>query len=58
MRTKKKKKKGVCAFQNKFTQLCIFGYKVRDFTTAPLPTCPCPTHLPHFRKTNGELKCE
>lgn len=54
----KKKKKGVCAFQNKFTQLCIFGYKVRDFTTAPLPTCPCPTHLPHFRKTNGELKCE
>lgn len=45
MRTKKKKKKGVCAFQNKFTQLWIFGYKVRDFTTAPLPPCPCP-HTP------------
>lgn len=39
----KKKEKGVCAFQNKFTQLWIFGYKVRDFTTATVPVPP-PTY--------------
>lgn len=48
---KKRKEKGVCAFQNTFTQLWIFGYKVHVFTTATVP-------VPRFRKTNGELKCE
>lgn len=40
---KKRKEKGVCAFQNKFTQLWIFGYKVRVFTTATVPVPP-PTY--------------
>lgn len=46
MRTKGKKKrkeKGVCAFQNTFTQLWIFGYKVHVFTTATVPVPP-PTY--------------
>lgn len=52
---KKRKEKGVCAFQNTFTQLWIFGYKVRFHYCH---RARAPTHLPRFRKTNGELKCE
>lgn len=40
---KKKEEKGVCAFQNTFTQLWIFGYKVHVFTTATVPVPP-PTY--------------
>lgn len=40
---KKRKEKGVCAFQNTFTQLWIFGYKVHVFTTATVPVPP-PTY--------------
>lgn len=42
-REKKRKEKGVCAFQNTFTQLWIFGYKVHVFTTATVPVPP-PTY--------------
>lgn len=55
----RRKRKKVCVHFK--INLHSFGSLVTKYVISLLPPCHrarAPTHLPRFRKTNGELKCE